>query len=320
MSRTILCTLAISLAFAVTAKAEWICQNPHEPIQLVSFDDDQPNYEDLVKQLEETKAELDATYQRLDAAYETAERYATEDELEEFRDATRWDRDDSVMRSEYNYAREGDTGGPGGDMGDMATQSQNPVGGLWMMWFQNDMKLMEGPLGGKRIFNTTVFQPVMPIQLSEDWKVINRPVFMWNTFEAPVPFNFRPGGSQDPVQPPSAPFDTDSGLGDIAFIQWLSNSPSSSKMVTGVGWNWMFPAASQQSLGTGRTSLGPSVGERRSSTLPVTQADRTGPLIRSGTSACTSRRLSKRRIGRHEACLAGTAVAATAARVAVDHC
>ena len=43
------------------------------------------------------------------------------------------------------------------------------------------------------------------------------------------------------------------------LIQWLSNSPSSSKMVTGIGWNWMFPAASQQSLGTGRTSLGPSV-------------------------------------------------------------
>ena len=41
--------------------------------------------------------------------------------------------------------------GRGGGMGDMATQSQNPVGGLWMMWFQNDMKLMEGPLGGKRI-------------------------------------------------------------------------------------------------------------------------------------------------------------------------
>ncbi len=51
-----------------------------------------------------------------------------------------------------------------------------------MMWFQNDMKLMEGPLGGKRIFNTTVFQPVMPVQLNDTWKVINRPVFTFNAF------------------------------------------------------------------------------------------------------------------------------------------
>ena len=29
-------------------------------------------------------------------------------------------------------------------------------------------------------------------------------------------------------------------------------------MVTGVGWNWMFPAATHPDLGTGRTSLGPS--------------------------------------------------------------
>ena len=74
---------------------------------------------------------------------------------------------------------------PGGDMGDMATQSQNPVGGLWMMWLQNDMHLYEGPLDGKRIFNTTVFQPVMPVQLNDRWKLINRPVFLFHSFETP---------------------------------------------------------------------------------------------------------------------------------------
>jgi hypothetical protein len=82
---------------------------------------------------------------------------------------------------------------------------------------------------------------------------------MFNFFEVPDPFNFRPGGSQDPVFPPTDPFSTKGGLGDIAFIQWLSCSPSSSRMVTGAGWNWMFPAATDRNLGTGRTSLGPSV-------------------------------------------------------------
>ncbi len=151
-------------------------------------------------------------------------------------------------------------GGMGGDAGDVATQSQNPVGGLWMLWLQNDMKLLEGPGDGKRIFNTTVFQPVMPIQLTDRWKLINRPVFTFNAFETPSNFNFRPGGGQDPVLPPSDPFSTQAGLGDIALIQWLSNTPSDSKLTFGVGWNWMFPAATkQQDLGTGRTSFGPSV-------------------------------------------------------------
>ena len=154
----------------------------------------------------------------------------------------------------------GGGGGPGGDMGDMATQSQNPVGSLWMLWFQNDMQLLEGPGDGKRIFNTSVFQPVMPVQLNDTWKLINRPVFMVNTWEVPVAFNFNPGGSQDPpLGGINDPFHTEFGLGDTALIQWLSKTPADSKMTFGVGWNWMFPTATQAELGTGKTSVGPSV-------------------------------------------------------------
>ena len=73
-----------------------------------------------------------------------------------------------VLPASYFYGSQGGNGGSGGSGGgDVATQSQNPVGGLWMLWFQNDMKLLEGPGDGKRIFNTTVFQPVLPIQLND---------------------------------------------------------------------------------------------------------------------------------------------------------
>jgi hypothetical protein len=231
------------------------------PVSLVSRHDvqDQPSYEELQGQFEETKARLEQALRQLDAAVETAERYGTPEELEEFREAIGWDLDSQDLR-EFNHepAGGGDTPGPGGEMGDMATQSQNPVGGLWMMWLQNDMHLYEGPGDGKRIFNTTVFQPVMPVQLNERWKLINRPVFLFHEFETPGNFEFNPGGSFPPVQPPSDPFSTQAGLGDIGLIQWLSNSPASSKMVTGFGWNWMFPAATFPDLGTGRTSFGPS--------------------------------------------------------------
>jgi hypothetical protein len=59
------------------------------PVRVVSWDDEEPTYDELLKQLEETKADLFRTQQQREAAYEVAERYGTEEELEEFREATR---------------------------------------------------------------------------------------------------------------------------------------------------------------------------------------------------------------------------------------
>jgi hypothetical protein len=207
-------------------------------------------YRSLLEEFEQTQAELARLQRNLNAA-------GIEDHTDHFSLA-------SFNMNNTRYQPEGGGmnggGADGGGGGDVATQSQNPVGGLWMMWLQNDMKLLEGPAGGKRIFNTTVFQPVLPIQLTEEWRVINRPIFTFNAFEVPDLFQFRPGGNQDPVFPPTDPFSTQAGLGDTMLIQWLSNSPADSKTVTGYGWNWMFPTATnQEELGTGRTSVGPSV-------------------------------------------------------------
>jgi hypothetical protein len=205
-------------------------------------------FEELLSKYETAQSELERLQYNLD-------KVGIEDHGDHFNFAS-YNRNNASNQTEGGM--DGAAGGPGGGMGDVATQSQNPVGGLWMMWLQNDMKLLEGPFGGKRIFDTTVFQPVMPVQLNDTWKLINRPVFMFNFFEVPDPFNFRPGGSQDPA-PPADPFSTEGGLGDIALIQWLSRTPADSKLTFGFGWNWMFPAATDSSLGTGRTSLGPSV-------------------------------------------------------------
>jgi hypothetical protein len=183
-------------------------------------------------------------------------------ELREHQEFTGFDMTDSQISNIGIADRQGGNGGgggPGGDMGDLATQSNNPVGGLWMLWNQNDMTLYEGPLDGKRIFNTYVFQPVLPIQLNDKWRVINRPVFMINAWETPDQFNFTPGGSFAPPAAPNDPFSTKMGLGDTAFIQWFSKSPEDSKIVFGAGMNWMFPTATNNDLGTGKWSAGPSL-------------------------------------------------------------
>lgn len=250
------------------AQADPVSLGPSEPLQqpfdYVGWSQPSPPttanssiVDDMQAQLEQAQAEVAMLRQQL-GSQSRMDTFAQQ-ELEELRDATGFEMTDQEAR-QYNMEPDGrDTPGPGGDMGDMATQSQNPVGGLWMLWFQNDMQLLEGPGDGKRIFNTTVFQPVMPVQLNDTWKLINRPVFMVNTWEVPSPFNFNPGGSQDPLAGGiNDPFDTEFGLGDTVLIQWLSKTPSDSKMTFGVGWNWMFPTATQNELGTGKTAVGPS--------------------------------------------------------------
>jgi len=139
MSRTIFTAATVLLAFfALTAHVQgerWSISSTQSPV--VSSDDDQEqlSYEQLQQNLEEAKAELETTRQQLDAAYQTAQRYGTDEQLEEFREAIGWELNSRDLR-ELNHepAGGGDTPGPGGEMGDIATQSNNPVGGLWMMW------------------------------------------------------------------------------------------------------------------------------------------------------------------------------------------
>ena len=238
---TVVAFVLTNLAACPLVVAEQTQTAPHSQ-ELMQF----PEYRGLLDELEKTQSELERLQENL----------ATSG-IEEHDDHFHFT--DYEMNSEL-FQPEGEMGGGagGGGMGDVATQSQNPVGGLWMMWFQNDMKLMEGPGDGKRLFNTTVFQPVMPVQLNDTWKLINRPVFTFNFFETPNPFMYRPGGSQDPVAP-TDPFETEVGFGDTMFIQWLSKTPADSKLTFGIGWNWMFPTANNDDLGTGKTSVGPSV-------------------------------------------------------------
>ena len=102
------CTAAavlIATSFIPCVRAErWSVSSNDPPVPVVSWDDDhgQPTYEELQKQLEESKAELEKTRQQLDAAYATAQRYGTEEELDEFREAIGWDLNNRDLRA-FNH-------------------------------------------------------------------------------------------------------------------------------------------------------------------------------------------------------------------------
>ena len=154
---------------------------------------------------------------------------------------------------------------------EIAAQLNNPVGNLWQLVMQNDMIIrdIEG-FGDNQVLNNFKFQPVMPIPLTDEWRVIVRPVFSLNAYDIPqvpsLPSGGPPSGGSNllpglpPPLPPGFPggsFDTNFGLGDTVFLTAFSNSPLRSKWQYGFGPTWMFPTATDDTLGARKWAVGP---------------------------------------------------------------
>jgi hypothetical protein len=124
--------------------------------------------------------------------------------------------------------------------GDLAKATQNPVASLVSVPLQNFTDFNIGPFGRDR--NTVLqFQPVVPIQLSENWNLITR------TIGALV---YQPTVSQ----PSQGTF----GLNDINPSFFLS-AAKPGKLIWGVGPTFLLPTASDDVLGTGKFSIGPAI-------------------------------------------------------------
>jgi hypothetical protein len=124
--------------------------------------------------------------------------------------------------------------------GDLAKATQNPVASLISVPLQNFTDFNIGPFGRNR--NTVLqFQPVVPIQLSENWNLITR------TIGALV---YQP----NIAQPQQGTF----GLNDINPSFFLSPARAG-KIIWGAGPTFLLPTASDNVLGTGKFSIGPAI-------------------------------------------------------------
>ena len=124
--------------------------------------------------------------------------------------------------------------------GDLAKATQNPVASLVSVPLQNFTDFNIGPFGRDR--NTTIqVQPVIPIQLSENWNLITRTI---------AAILFQP----NIAQPHQGTF----GLNDINPSFFLSPAKPG-KLIWGAGPTFLLPTASDDVLGTGKLSVGPAV-------------------------------------------------------------
>jgi hypothetical protein len=121
----------------------------------------------------------------------------------------------------------------------LLTTFQNPLGNLISVPFQNNVNFPTGQFS--RVQDILNIQPVVPLNVTEDWLLITR----WITPVVYQPNILAPGGGAN-------------GLGDLNPSFFLSPAHPG-KLIWGVGPTFLFPTATDRTLGQGKWGTGPSV-------------------------------------------------------------
>ena len=128
---------------------------------------------------------------------------------------------------------------------DLQAKTQNPIGAMYSLPFKFSFDY--GAPNGEATFLN--IQPVIPVTVG-NWNLINRVI---------APLIHVPGFIDGtPEIPSGAPGDGATGLGDINYSVYMSPAKPG-KAIWGIGPSLMFPTATDDQLGSGKWSAGPSV-------------------------------------------------------------
>ena len=154
----------------------------------------------------------------------------------------------------------------------IAKLMDNPVGNLVAVFFQYDYTQFKGPRIDTKVVHKLQIIPMFPINLGSDWNLINRVVFPFLSVPVNKGFGKCMGAAPGSILAscpnfPSLladPFDRTTGFSDLTYVGLASPKKpikiesTGGKVIWGIGPTSMFPTASQDVLGTGKFSLGPS--------------------------------------------------------------
>lgn len=131
-------------------------------------------------------------------------------------------------------------------------EMNNPVSDLWYLTVQYNHIWSEGKLAdGTKDADIMVFQPVLPLKLTKEWNLINRPTASFVLGEA------APSGFLDEDGTTKLDFDHVGGMGDTVILSLLAPSAARS-FLWGFGPILTLPTASDKRLGAGKWSAGPA--------------------------------------------------------------
>ena len=154
-----------------------------------------------------------------------------------------------VTATTMAYAQQGE---------DLREAAQNPIADLISLPFQNNTNFDIGR--SENTQNVLNIQPVYPVHLNQSWNLITRPILP--VISQPPFFSGRELAALEEIFGPGIG-DTEFGLGDLTPEFFFSpRKPTllapGLGMVWGLGPVFQFPTATDDELGTGKWSAGPT--------------------------------------------------------------
>jgi hypothetical protein len=140
----------------------------------------------------------------------------------------------------------------GDSLSELGAKLSDPTSDVWALFTEFDFTWSRGDLSDNdyKFGSDMIFQPIMPFKITENWKMLTRPVVPVS-FGSPIPTGVKPGGAPD--------FDYKSGLGDISLPLLFSPVPKPGEAFSvGIGPTFQFPTHSSTELGSKTWEVGPA--------------------------------------------------------------
>ncbi len=129
----------------------------------------------------------------------------------------------------------------------------NPLAQATLVIVENDTLFLDGDAAdGTEVTNVTIFEPLVPISVTEGWSLVNRPIIPF-ALGADIPV----AGSSGTGAGSTTQIDSVDGMGDISFFSLLTPIDDS-PIKWGVGPIFRFPTATDSRLGAEKWSAGPA--------------------------------------------------------------
>lgn len=164
-------------------------------------------------------------------------------------------------------------------LGEMSSKLNDPTSDIWALQGEFDYILNKGDLSNHSTKNRYqfVFQPVLPIPLTKDWKILTRPVVPILSTAIPrldigrFKYHRNTGLGTSEAAASSLGWHRQAGLSDIALPLMLSSRKKSPWMLA-LGPTFSLPTATDSSLGSGLFEVGPAavIGYKTKNVTAVT--------------------------------------------------
>lgn len=138
-------------------------------------------------------------------------------------------------------------------MQQLSKEMANPLAQIWNLSFQNNYTTMKGDaISGKEHINTTLFQPVLPIPINDEWMFFVRPVITY--IDAPSNGSIIGGTPSHPIVHGR---DKESDFGDLILPVGVGKVKKQS-FSWGAGATFIFPTSQHNLVASHQYQAGPT--------------------------------------------------------------